>query len=298
MIESRIGEFAALLTAFCWTFGALAFEVASKRAGSLAVNWIRLVFGLAFLSLFCWIYRGLYFPVDADPKTWFWLSLSGIIGFTIGDLLLFEAFVLVGARISMLIMSTVPPITALIGWIVLGETLSSLSLVGMTLTVGGIILVVSQRHTRQDQSKQAHPVWGVLLALGGALGQAIGLVLSKYGMGDYDAFASTQIRIIAGVIGISILFFMTNRWHRVGDAMRNRETLLPTSLGAFLGPFLGVSFSLLAVQHTATGIASTIMALVPIFIIPPAVIFLKEKVNFQEIIGAVISVLGVSLLFV
>ncbi len=297
MIESRIGEFAALLTAICWTFGALAFEVASKRAGSLAVNWIRLVFGLVFLSLFCWIYRGSFFPVDANAKTWFWLSLSGIIGFTIGDLLLFEAFVVVGARISMLIMSTVPPMTALIGWIVLGETLSTLSLMGMTMTIGGIILVVSQRHTPLNPYRRRYPVWGIFLALGGALGQAVGLVLSKYGMGDYDAFASTQIRIIAGIIGISIIFFVINRWHSVGQVMRKREALLPTTLGAFLGPFLGVSFSLLAVQHTATGIASTIMALVPILIIPPAVIFLKEKVNFQEIIGAVISVLGVSLLF-
>ncbi|MBN2029298.1 DMT family transporter [bacterium] len=297
MIESRIGEFAALTTAICWTFGALAFEVASKRAGSLAVNWLRLVIGLIFLSLFCWIYRGSFLPVDANSNTWFWLSLSGIIGFTVGDLLLFEAFVVVGARISMLIMSTVPPITALIGWIALGETLSFCSLTGMTLTVGGIVLVVLQRHTQQNQFRHSIPVWGVFLASGGALGQAIGLVLSKHGMGDYDAFASTQIRIIAGIIGISLLFFMIKRWHRVGQVIRNREALLPTSLGAFLGPFLGVSFSLLAVQHTATGIASTIMALVPILIIPPAVIFLKEKVNLQEIIGAVISVLGVSLLF-
>ena len=197
----------------------------------------------------------------------------------------------------MLVMSVAPPITALIGWAILGETISLQNLLGMMLTLSGIVLAVSQRNTQQIHARFSHPKFGVLLALGGAVSQAVGLVLSKYGMGHYNAFAATQIRIISGIAGISIVFFLINRWYRVSYAIRNRKILLRISLGALLGPFLGVSFSLLAIQYTATGIASTIMALVPVLIIPPAVIFLKEKVNSREIIGAIISFIGVSLLF-
>jgi drug/metabolite transporter (DMT)-like permease len=70
------------------------------------------------------------------------------------------------------------------------------------------------------------------------------------------------------------------------------------SLGAFFGPFLGVSFSLIAVKYTSTGIASTIMALVPVFIIVPSVLLNNEKVAISEILGAMVSVGGVGLFFI
>jgi len=297
MFETRAGEFAALVTALCWTFGAMSFEMASKRSGSLSVNLIRLVMGFCLLSLFCLIYRGMIFPSDASSHAWIWLALSGFIGFAFGDLLLFRAFVLIGSRISMLVMSAVPPITALIGWLILGETLSGKGFIGMALTISGIALVVLERKSQENKKRFSHPVKGVLIAFGGALGQSIGLVLSKYGMGQYDPFAATQIRILAGTIGFTILFIFLKRWPVLIQAVCDRTTIKHASIGAVLGPFLGVSFSLLAVQHTTTGIASTIMAIVPVLIIPPAIILLKEKVTLREIIGAVIAVAGVAVLF-
>jgi drug/metabolite transporter (DMT)-like permease len=297
MIQNHLGEIAALTTAFCWTTSALAFESASKKAGSLPVNLIRLCLGFGFLSLFCLIYRGMLLPLDASTQNWFWLSLSGFVGFVFGDLLLFRAFVVIGSRVSMLIMALAPPMTALIGWFMMGEVLSLLDIIGMVLTIGGIALVVLDRNPNQNGVMISHPMQGILLAFGGAVGQAVGLVLSKYGMKGYNAFAASQIRLLAGMIGFSILFFPLGVWSRIGQAIRNRKAMAYTSLGSFFGPFLGVSFSLLAIQHTATGVASTIMAIVPVLIIPPSVIFLKERVNAKEIFGAVIAVTGVALLF-
>ncbi len=302
MIASRLGEFAALATALCWTFGALAFEGACKRAGAPAVNWIRLVMGFIFLVLFCLVYRGLAFPIDASVRAWTWLSVSGVVGFAVGDWLLFKAFAEIGARLSMLVMASVPPITALMGWVLLGETLGALDLLGMMLTVGGIVFVVLERKTGEEKKGEQkktfiHSFRGVLLALGGAVGQAMGLVLSKYGMGAYNAFAATQIRMFAGVISFSVVLFLVRGWRPVGNAFRDRGAFFLTFLGAFFGAFLGVSFSLLSVQHTGTGVASTIMAIVPVLIIPPAMILFKERVTFREVLGAIVAVLGVGLLF-
>jgi len=180
----------------------------------------------------------------------------------------------------------------------MGEVLGVLGFLGMVLTVGGILLVVLERKKDQGKVKSKYPLSGVLMALGGAVGQAVGLVLSKYGMGNYNAFAATQIRILAGIIGFSILFFFLKRWGPIGQAMKDRKALTPISIGAFLAAFLGVSFSLLAVQHTTTGVASTIMAIVPVLIIPPAVFIFKEKVSFKEAVGAFIAVSGVAVLFI
>ena len=297
MIESRIGELSALLTAIFWTVTALSFESAGKRVGSLAVNFIRLCFAMVFLILYSLVFRGIPFPSDADSITWFWLSISGFVGLVLGDLFLFRAFIVLGSRVSMLIMSLVPPVTALIGWIILGEVMSLFNFLGMGLTISGIALVILGRDSENKQVKFTHPVKGILYAFGGVLGQAAGLVLSKYGMSSYNAFAATQIRVIAGIFGFGVILFVFKRWSRIRSAVHNRKAMLRITVGSFFGPFLGVSFSLLAVQYIATGAASTIMSIVPVLIIPAAVILFKEKITFKEVIGAIIAVTGVVLFF-
>jgi drug/metabolite transporter (DMT)-like permease len=295
------GELAALLTAVCWTVTSLAFESAGKKVGSLAVNLIRLVLAFLFLTIYLKLTRGMFFPVDAGKQQWLWLSLSGLVGLVIGDLFLFQSYVVIGARISQLIMSLTPPITALISWLILGEVLTLMNWLGMAVTMTGISVVILKREKKNGNEKKklttAYSVSGILLAVGGALGQALGLVLSKKGMGSYDAFASSQIRVITGVAGFILIFFITRRWKKVSKALRNPSAMKRMTLGAIFGPFLGVSLSLLAVQHTQAGIAATIMAIVPVLIIAPAVLFLKEKINWKEIIGAIIAVAGVMIFF-
>jgi drug/metabolite transporter (DMT)-like permease len=294
---SHDGEIAALAVAVFWTISALAFESASKKVGSLPVNWIRLVVGFAFLSVFTFFNRGRFFPVDASARAWIWLTLSGMVGFVIGDLFLFRAFVLIGSRIAMLIMALAPPMTAVMGRLFLHEKLSRLSLLGMGLTLFGIAMVVLDRPTGEAPIKLSHPLKGVLFAFGGAVGQSSGLILSKIGMGSYNAFASTQIRILAGIVGFTLILTFMKAWPRTVAAIKHGPAMARLTVGAFFGPFLGVSFSLIAIQHTKTGIASTIMSTVPVLIIPPAVLFFKEKVSIREIFGALVAVAGVAVLF-
>jgi drug/metabolite transporter (DMT)-like permease len=295
-MEMRIGEFAALGTAFCWVITAIAFEAASRKVGSISVNIIRLVIALFLIGFYTWFTRGLFFPIDATLYSWLWLILSGLIGFVIGDLFLFEAFTLIGSRLSMLIMTLVPPITALLGWMIMGETLTVLNLMGMSLTISGIGLVIFQR-SNSKTGKVKYPVKGLFFAFLGAVGQATGYVLSKYGMGDYNPFAATQIRVMAGIFGFSVIITIFRRWRPVMLALKNTRPMILTTLGATFGPFIGVSLSLLAAQHTQTGIAATIMAITPILIIPPTMIFFKQPTSWKELVGAIISVAGVSLFF-
>lgn len=291
------GELAALLVAVFWTITALSFEMASKRVGSLAVNIIRLAFALVFLSLFGLISRGLAMPTDAGNHQWIWLSLSGLVGFVFGDYFLFHSYRLISSRIAMLIMTFVPPVTALLGFLFLNERMSWMHLAGMTLTVSGIVITVFGRE-KGKKIKLKYPLKGLFYAFLGVLGQAGGLVLSKYGMQDYDAFASTQIRIIAGFIGFLIIILFWGKLPLIIGAFKNTKALWGITSGSFFGPFLGVSFSLVAIQYTSTGIAATLMAIVPILIIPPAAIFFKQKVGLLDYIGALVSVFGVALFFV
>lgn len=296
------GELMALITAFCWTGTAIAFEFAGKRIGSLSMNFIRLIIAFIFYVAYSAIMCGSVFPVGFSLESWGWLALSGLVGFVIGDFFLFQAFVDIGARTALVIMSMWPAIAALLAWLFLGEKMSLLDWSGLIMVTTGIVIVISSskdgRVKRKSKKKLSMPVRGVFLAFGGAVGQAVGMVFSKIGMMDQDAFSASYIRVIAATIGFALLFTFTKRWQKLFTAFKDVKAVSITSLGAFGGPFLGVSFSLMAIQYTATGVASTIMAINPILIIPLSVIFFKEKVTWKEVAGAIISVTGVMMFFI
>ncbi len=292
------GEILALSTAFCWSITSLSFESAGKKVGSLSVNFIRLVMAFFFIG-FLNISRGLsFFPSGLDSKAWIFLSISGIIGFALGDLFLFQAFVEIGARLSMLIMSLVPLVTTITGIFILDEMLGLYQWTGMFLTISGVSMVIMFRRKSMDKNlRKTSLLRGCLFAFGGVLGQSSGLILSKLGMRTFDAFTSTQIRIIAGTISFIIILSIAGRWTRVRHALVHRTAMVRISTGAFFGPFLGVSLGLLALQYTTAGVTATLNSVVPILIIPPAVIIFRERVNIPEIAGTVVAVAGIAFMF-
>ena len=197
----------------------------------------------------------------------------------------------------MLIMSLVPPATALMGWLFLHENMNIIELIGMTITVIGISIVILERDSKSKHMKLSHPVMGVLFALGGMFGQSAGLILSKYGVKDYNAFAATQIRLIAGVFGFTIIFLIKNNWRKLWEAMKNLHALTHIAAGSFLGPFIGISLSLIAVQKAKVGIASTLIALSPLIITVFSISFRHEKIYWKEIVGIFVALSGVAIFF-
>jgi len=299
LAPANAGQIAALGAATCWAFSSLAFEAAARRLGALTLNLIRLVFALGFLSVATWLVRGLPLPLDASAHAWRWLAVSGLIGFVFGDFCLFRAYVAIGPRLSMLMMALAPPLTAVLGWLLLGETLTGRTFLGMALTVTGIGLAVMEGGSGGaglDGRPRPAPR-GLAFGFCGALGQAAGLVLSKIGMQGYPAaLAATQVRVIAGILGYLLLFSVFRWWPRVAIAGRDRRALGFASLGAFFGPFLGVTLSLYAVRLTVAGVAASLMAMTPVIIIP--LVWVRgERVGVGGIAGALVAVAGVALLF-
>ncbi len=291
-----IGEIAAIATALCWAITSTAFEDAGKKIGSVNLNLLRLLFGFVFLSTFTLITRGQLLPTDATASTWGWLMLSGLIGVVLGDLMLFEAFVRIGARISMLIFASVPPLSALFAYMFLGESMTTFQVIGMFVTIAGIALVILDG--KGQKVKLCHPLVGVLLAFGGAVGQAAGYIIGKYGMGDYDAFASTQIRLVAGILTLVILFTVRGYWKSFFPLFKEPAKLRSTVIGSIFGPFIGISLSLFAVQRINPGVASTLISITPVILIPYAVFVKKETVKLRDILGSVIAVIGLAIMFI
>ena len=306
-----LGEAISLAVAVSWTVTALFAEVGSKRLGSLQMNVIRMILSLVMLGATLWWFTGSPYPLYADGKTWLWLSMSGFVGYLLGDYCLFNSYIWIGSRFGQLFMTLAPPTAALFGWMLLGETLAWNALLGMLVTLTGIGISVLNKGESQKLSLKL-PLKGVLYGIGAGVGQGIGLVLSKVGMNFYEEvipageelvadlvpFASTFIRAVTGAIGFLCVMGFQRQFHTLDTSMRDRKGMNAALWATITGPFIGVSLSLMAVQYTEAGIASTLMALTPVLIIWPAHLFFGQQVTLKEVIGACISVIGVSLFFI
>jgi drug/metabolite transporter (DMT)-like permease len=297
MTTVQLGELAAIGTALLWTLSALAWTSAGKHIGTVALSFIRLVVAMLMLAVYGKLVRGLALPTDATPRTWLILASSGLMGFFVADLCLFKSFLLIGPRLSLLVLSLSPPIAALISWVFLSEALAARQWMAMAVTLGGIAWVVFEQ---QDSDKKPHERrglrLGILLALAGAAGQAIGGVLSRHGIGDYDAAAATFIRILGGLAGYLVLITLLGRWPQTLAATGHRRAMFILTLGALVGPFAGVVLCMVAFRHCQAGIVLTIIATMPVLILPFSILLYREKVSLRAVSGAVISVFGVAML--
>lgn len=291
-----LGELSALFTACLWSGSALVFASAARRVGSFQVNITRLVLAAVYLVLLIALMR---LDVNLSTTQIVNLSISGVIGLTLGDTFLFKAFQEIGPRVSMLIMSIAPAIAAILAYFGLGETLSIVAVLGMAVTVSGVSIVVLDRGARTSH-KISVTTSGILYALLGAVGQGGGLIFAKMAFleADVNGFVATAVRIIASLVLLLPVAVMTKRYNNpLRVFSQDRKALLLTALGSVLGPFLGISFSLIAIEHTSVGVAATIMAIVPILMLPLVRYVYKEKLTWRAIVGAFTAVAGVAVLF-
>ncbi len=293
-----IGEIAALATSFFFAFTAIIFASTGRMVGSQVTNRARLVFALIFLGLLNLILFREPLPFSAESSHWIWLSLSGVVGLALGDAFLLQSYVAVGSRLGVLLLSSAPIFGSVIAWVFLGETLSPLQVIGILLALAGIGWVVLS-HEEPPDTPHGHTQRGVLFGLLGGLGQAVGLVLSKQGMaGNFDPFRANAIRMLAAVIFTWLWTFLEGQAGPTLGALRQKpQAIRLIALGALVGPLLGVSASLLAVQHADIGVASTLMALSPVIVLPVSYFVFREKIGWPAIVGTMIAFAGVAILF-
>lgn len=291
------GELAALATAVSWSVSAVLFDQVSKRAGTFPVNTIKGCYALLFISIYLAFTGSNPLPSEVPLTGWTWLGFSGLTGFIIGDLFLFQAFIILGARVSMVIYALAPAMTAVGGYIFFGEKLTALSAGGMGLTLSGIVLVVLSRQAPGSAAPEIR-FKGVVFAFLATVCQAAGYLMSKQGLMIVEPVRATQIRLITAAAGFILMMLLTGRTASTIRTLTDRYISPRLLTASFFGPFLGVTLSMYAINNAKAGIASAIISMTPVILILPAVLILKEKVTFREAAGAVIAVTGNVLFFI
>ena len=173
-----LGEMISIGVAFSWTATALLSEFGSKRLGNLTLNVLRMALALIFSLLLFWFAAGSLCPIFISVEACGWMLLSGLVGYVIGDFCLFQCYIIIGSRYGQLFMTLAPLAAALMAWITLGQQMTLMSIVAMLVTLVGISISVLGRGEHHRVSLKL-PLNGVLYAIGAALCQGFGLVLSK-----------------------------------------------------------------------------------------------------------------------
>ncbi len=293
-----MGQLAAVITAVCWAITSILFSVTSKRVGSLTVNRLRLLFAAVFLMAIHLVAMGSLVPLNFSLERWGWLGLSGVIGLTLGDAFLFQAYVMIGPRLSTVMMALSPVASALLAWLVLGERLTLIEIAGIAITVAGVSWVVMEEpETNHVERNRRHYLLGILSGLGGVLGQAFGLILSKRGLeGGVSPLSGVVIRIIVAALVLWIFTLLRGQARPSLRVFQQPRITGIIAAGSLIGPVIGVWLSLVSVQLIPVGIASTLQSLSPIFVLPMTGLFFKEKITSRAILGTAGALVGVAVL--
>lgn len=293
-----LGEIAALATSFFFTLTSIIFAATGRMVGSQVTNRIRLLFALLYLAILNTILFREPLPFSAESSRWIWLGLSGVIGLSLGDTFYFRSLVSVGPRLGSLLLSLAPIFGSVIAWVFFGETLTPWQITGIILALAGLSWVVMS-HEEPPDTPHGYTQHGVIFGILAGLCQAVGLVLSKKGMfGEFTAFQANAIRMVAATLFLWAWTFIEGKAGSTFAAIREKPRVLGLlALGALVGPLLGVSASLLAVQHAEIGVASTFMALPPVLVLPISYFAFKEKIGWQAVAGTILAIVGVAILF-
>jgi drug/metabolite transporter (DMT)-like permease len=298
-----VGESAAVATSFLWTMSSIFFTSASKRIGWLGVNAYRTIMAIGLLAATHLILLGTIVP-PANGSQWFWLGSSGVVGLGIGDSGLFAAYVTIGPRRSLLLMALAPVFAALSAYAILGETIGGPAALGILITLIGVATVILEAEERSGEvriSKRQRAA-GVVFGLVAAIGQGVGLALSKKGIDLNPAvvlnpLSATLMRLVLGALFIWVLALFSGRVARVFTAVHDIDGMKNTAVASFLGPYLGITLSMVAVTFTETGVAQTLLSLMPVMIIPVVWISHHQRTSWRGILGAIVAVVGVTIIF-
>lgn len=300
----------ALLATLSWALCIFPFTQAARRLGPVSLNHFRLLVAvliMAIISLFFSTNDFLSLFSEEFLGAWLWLGLSGIIGLTIGDHYGFAMYAILGPRLGSVLTTFAPASTLIISYFLIGEVLSWIGILGMFITIIGIIWISLSKRERLQIPDHGHGSirLGVIYGLLAAICQGAGLVLAKRGMladhsmhSDINPIHATFIRLLIATFSLYLYTIIKGNLSKIYvPILKNQNNGLRFAIaGTLLGPVLAVSLSLFTVTLIKASVAQTIFSLVPVFALILAYFFLKEKISYRSFVGVIVAISGVIIL--
>lgn len=294
-----IGQLLALLTAACWAQNSLIYRHLGSKIGTGAVAHVRMWIAFPAIALLSYVTEGTIFPTHLSLQTYLVLFTSGFLGYFLTDLLLFHAYVWLGARESMVIMTISPVASALFSYFLFAERLSLLQVLGILLTIAGVIVMMGgERREAMKNSAEKQRAKGMLCAILASILQALSFLLAKFALDSTGPVTTNLLRNVGGLLAFVVYngFIKRNAKQQFASFTKPSWVLL-LFLAAMMGPVLGMSSQMKAFTLAPLGIVTTITQSSPLILLPIDRYIFKRKISSASLIGTCVSVLGIGMLF-
>lgn len=299
-MEKYIFEIAALGAALCWTIGGIIATASSRHLGAFAFTRLRMSQVFVMLLLIV-AFTGSWRSVISMDQI-IVLALSGLVGIFLGDIALFATLRRIGPRRTAVMFSSNGPISAMIGFFVLGEVLQPVVFFGVVLVVVGVVVVILNRQpvgeVHELEKSHGNMTWAVFCGLLAATGQAAGAVIAKPILEQgVDPFAASLIRVAAAVICLYLVMILPLKGVRAQNPY-TKKYFWQTALSGFLGMAIGMSLLLFALKGGKVGVVTTLSSITPVLILPIIWWQTKKCPSIYAWLGALVVVVGSALIFV
>lgn len=289
-LNHSLGALAALGSAFCWAVSAILFRALGQHVKAPAMNLGKGVIAVLCLGAFAW--PGTLPPLASGPVVA--LILSGLLGMALGDTLYFLTLQYLGARLTLLTGSLIPVVTGAVAVIVLDERPSWVAMAGLVATVAGVTFVLWQK-SRETPGTNLHR--GIMFGLLFVFAHAAAIILSKIGASDLPTTLATWLRHAASVAGLTLWALASGTLLDWVRPLRTPRLAGQLTLAALIGAVAGSWLSIAALKYTDASIATALNSTSPLFVLPLAAWWLKERIAWQSVLGATVAVGGIALYF-
>jgi len=294
-----VGQLLALLTAFCWAQNSIIYRHLGRQVGSDAVAHVRMWLALPAILITTYFIEGIWFPTSLSPKTYLFMFASGAIGYFITDMLLFKAYILLGSRESMVIMTLSPVTTALFDLFFFSQRLHLMQILGMGVTIGGVlVMALLDRGPSLVKELERERKIGLLFAILASVLQSVSFLLAKFALEQAGPISTNLLRNLGGLFAFIIFnFFYKKNAKKQIQSFRNPRFFMLLLFAAFAGPVLGMSSQMKAFTLAPIGIVTTITQITPVLLLPFDHYILHKKLTIFSLGGTFLSIAGVAMLF-
>ena len=297
-----MGEICSLLSAIFWALAIIIFKKRGDRVSPMVINPVKSIIGLSLFILTCLIMGVPLMPNSQFSNTdLLILSISGIIGIGIADIIFLHSLNILGAGISAIVDTVYSPFVILFAFILLGESLTFTQLIGGALIIGSVLYASTKIQNIPVDRKRFKQ--GILYGIGSIAMMALGIVMIKPILNTVSDNVSLQLwiagyRLVSGVLVSGSIMLIVNRKQNILRALRDRTLWLPLIVSSVLAAYLGIAMWVMGMSMTTASISSILNQTATIFILIFAWIFLGEPLTKRRILSIVVAMCGAYLVFI
>ena len=290
-----MGQISALISAFFWASSSVIYARYVKNISAIILNLTKGVLAASFIFII------LFFMQDSSLTAIkvngiFILMIAGLLGIGLGDTFYFMSLRHIGARLSLLIQLSSPPLAALFSFVLYNEKISFLAIFGIFITLLGISWVLTEK--TNIETDKSNRLKGIIFSVIASICSAFGIVYAHNAMQFHtqDPMVAAFYRLMGGNFVLLVMLFFRLSKPSFQNLFKRRTFFLVT-LASFFGTFISIWLQQIALKNIPAGVAQTLFSTSPLFVIPIS-IFLGEKISIRSILGVIVAIIGIYILFI